>query len=70
MDLNKELDINQLLINKGIDKKLISINEETNYITYIHQKKSRNYKNPEERVQAIVFLKLVLESYLSTQLCT
>lgn len=61
MDLNQELDINQLLINKGIEKKLISINEETNYITYIHQKKSRNYKNPEERVQAIVFLKLVLE---------
>jgi type I restriction enzyme M protein len=61
MDLNQELDINQLLINKGIEEKLITINEETNYITYIHQKKSRNYKNPEERVQAIVFLKLVLE---------
>jgi type I restriction enzyme M protein len=61
MDLNQESDNNQFLIKQGIKKKLISINEETNYITYIHQKKSRNYKNPEERVQAIVFLKLVLE---------
>lgn len=49
------------LIQQGIKQKLISINEETNYITYIHQKKSRNYKNSEEQVQAIIFLKLVLE---------
>ena len=51
----------QKLIEQGIEKKLISFNEETNYITYIHQKKSRNYNNPEEKVQVLAFLKLTLE---------
>lgn len=51
----------QKLIEQGIEKKLISFNEETNYITYIYQKKSRNYNNPEEKVQALAFLKLTLE---------
>ncbi len=51
----------QKLIEQGIEKKLISFNKETNYITYVYQKKSRNYNNPEEKVQALAFLKLVLE---------
>ena len=36
----------------GIDKGLISFNEDRSRITYIFQKKERNYNNPEEKVQA------------------
>jgi type I restriction enzyme M protein len=61
MNLSEELTAEQQLIQQGIAKNLISINEETNYITYIHQNKSRSYKNPEEKVQALTFLKLVIE---------
>lgn len=61
MSLQNELTVEEKFINQGIKEKLISINEETNYITYIHQNKSRSYKNPEEKVQALTFLKLVLE---------
>jgi len=39
---------------------LITFNEDCSRITYNYQKKSRNYNNPEERVQAEVFLKLIL----------
>lgn len=49
------------LIQKGIDEKLISLSEDHKQIKYLHQKKSRNYTNPEEKVQAEIFLKLVLE---------
>ncbi|MEM9416779.1 MAG: N-6 DNA methylase [Bacteroidota bacterium] len=48
------------LIEQGIAKKLISFDEERKYITYVHQKKKRNYTNPEEQVQAEAFLKLTL----------
>ncbi len=48
------------LIQQGIDKGLISFDAEQKYITYIHQGKRRNYGNPEEKVQAVAFLKLVL----------
>lgn len=48
------------LIEEGIKKKLIRFDKERKYITYIHQKKNRNYTNPEEQVQAQTFLKLVL----------
>lgn len=48
------------LIVEGINKKLISFDDEKKYITYIHQKKRRNYTNPEEQVQAETFLRLVL----------
>jgi type I restriction-modification system DNA methylase subunit len=61
MTLDLELTPNEKLIEQGIKAKLISFNEETNYITYHHQNKSRSYKNPEEKVQALTFLKLVLE---------
>lgn len=48
------------LIQEGIDKGLIKFDDEQKYITYIHQNKRRNYGNPEEKVQAESFLKLVL----------
>lgn len=48
------------LIERGIKEGLISFDAERKYITYIHQNKKRNYKNPEEKVQADSFLKLVL----------
>ncbi|MCD8435626.1 N-6 DNA methylase [Tenacibaculum dicentrarchi] len=49
------------LIDQGIEKELIKFSEDKKQITYIHQNKSRNYSNPEEKVQAEIFLKLVLE---------
>ena len=45
----------------GIDKGLISFNEDRSRITYIFQKKERNYNNPEEKVQAESFLRLILD---------
>ncbi|SMN01588.1 Type I restriction-modification system, DNA-methyltransferase subunit M / Type I restriction-modification system, specificity subunit S [uncultured Candidatus Thioglobus sp.] len=48
------------LIQEGIDKGLIKFDESHKYITYIHQNKRRNFGNPEEKVQAASFLKLVL----------
>lgn len=48
------------LIESGIKKGLISFDEERKYITYVHQKKKRNYTNPEEQVQAETFLKLII----------
>jgi len=48
------------IIQKGIEKGLISFDDEKKYITYIHQNKRRNYSNPEEKIQAEAYLKLVL----------
>ena len=48
------------LIELGIKKSIITFDEGRKYITYIHQKKKRNYTNPEEQVQAETFLKLIL----------
>ena len=48
-------------IELGLDKHLISFNDDKSRITYIHQKKERNYTNPEEIVQAETFLRLVLD---------
>lgn len=48
------------LIEQGINKRLIKFDEDRKYVTYIHQKKKRNYSNPEEKVQVESFLKLVL----------
>ncbi len=51
------------LINLGIEKKLIKFDDDNDpkVITYINQNKFRNYKNPEEKIQAQTFLKLILE---------
>jgi len=48
------------IIEKGIQKGLISFDEERKRVTYIHQGKTRNYTNLEEQVQTEAFLKLVL----------
>jgi Type I restriction enzyme R protein N terminus (HSDR_N)/Lactonase, 7-bladed beta-propeller len=48
------------LIDQGIKAKLVRLEEGGKYITYLHQQKRRNYENPEERVQADTFLRLVL----------
>ena len=48
-------------IQLGIEKGLISFNEDKSRITYTYQKKERNYNNPEEKVQALSFLQLILD---------
>jgi type I restriction enzyme M protein len=48
------------IIKKGIEKGLISFNEDFSRITYTHVNKSRNYLDPEEQVEAESFLKLIL----------
>ena len=48
-------------IQLGLDKGYISFNEDKSRITYIYQKKERNYNTPEEKVQAVTFLKLILD---------
>lgn len=47
------------IIKKGIEKGLISFNDDYSRITYTHVNKSRNYLDPEEPVEAVSFLKLV-----------
>ena len=47
----------------GIEKGLISLNEDKSRIKYIWQKKERNYNDPEEKVQALAFLQLILDYY-------
>lgn len=48
-------------IQLGLDKGYISFNEDKSRITYVYQKKERNYNNPEEKVQAEAFLKLIID---------
>ena len=45
---------------EGINKGIIHITEDESIITYLHHNIVRNYKNPEEKVQAETFCKLVL----------
>ena len=49
------------LIQQGVEKGIISFDDEQKYITYIHQKKKRGFQNPEEQVQAETFCKLILQ---------
>lgn len=49
------------IIDLAEKSKLIQFNEDRSIITYIYQKINRNYNNPEEKVQAETFCKLVLE---------
>lgn len=49
------------LIDEGIKQKLVEVSEDGKTIHYIHQNKKRNFTNPEEKVQAEVFLKLIIE---------
>jgi hypothetical protein len=48
------------LIAEGIKQNLIRFENDGKYIVYLPQEKRRNYENPEEKVQAETFLKLVL----------
>ena len=48
-------------IKEGIEKGLVSFNDDMSRITYAYQRKERNYNNPEEKVQADTFLRLVLD---------
>lgn len=45
----------------GIEKGIISFNDDMSRITYIYQNKHRNYNNPEEKVQAEAFLRLIID---------
>lgn len=49
------------LLQEAIRRKLIALDGEQKYITYLEQNKKRNFQNPEEKVQAETFCKLVLE---------
>lgn len=49
------------LIDQGILKGLITISEDNKQITYKNYHRTRNYLNPEEKVQAETFLRLVLD---------
>ncbi|MCM1499354.1 MAG: N-6 DNA methylase [Clostridium sp.] len=50
----------QVIVN-GQQKNLIAISEDLSTITYINQNISRNYNNPEEKIQAEAFCELVLK---------
>lgn len=52
---------NNELLEKAIEKCIISFNENKKIITYNYQNKKRNYMDPEEKIQAITFVKLILE---------
>lgn len=57
----KTIDAMKDIISKGQQSKLIKISDDLSTITYIHQNISRNYNNPEEKVQAETFCELVLK---------
>ncbi|MNQ29421.1 hypothetical protein D3C85_427330 [compost metagenome] len=44
------------LLQEGIGKGLITISDDNKTIKYIHQYKTRNLTNPEEKVQVETFL--------------
>lgn len=46
---------------EGINQGLISMSEDGKQITYLHQGKKRSFTNPEEKVQAETFIRLVIE---------
>jgi type I restriction enzyme M protein len=49
------------IIKRGLAEGLIAFNKDESRITYVHQRKERNYNTPEEKVQARTFVKLVLD---------
>lgn len=60
-DINKSsLHFNDDTIQKGIENNLISFNDDNTRIFYnVKTKKNYNYKDPEEKIRAYVFIKLV-----------
>ena len=55
---NNEQIFNDKIIQKGIDNNLISFNDKK-IIYHAKSEKSYSYKDPEEKVRAIVFIRLV-----------
>ena len=55
------------IIERGIKEGLISFNAGRKIITYLHQNKPRNYDNPEEKIQAETFLKLIFDYGYNTK---
>lgn len=49
------------LLQKGIEKGIISFSEDDKIIKYIKLNKSKNFSNPEEKVQAETYLKLIFD---------
>jgi type I restriction enzyme M protein len=49
------------LIAIGIKKGIIKFDEDQKFIKYVNQNKKRSFSNPEEKVQAETFLKLVID---------
>lgn len=49
----------QTIIEQGIKQGLIKLSDDGKQIIYVQQNKSRNFTNPEEQVQAEIFLSLV-----------
>lgn len=49
------------IIEQGIEKGYISFDEDQKFIRYTHQNKRRSFSNPEEKIQAETFLKLIIE---------
>lgn len=49
------------IIVDGKKNNLINISEDFSTITYVSQNISRNYNNPEEKIQAETFCELVLK---------
>lgn len=45
----------------GVEQGIISFDKDMSRITYTFQNKQRNYKNPEEKVQAETFLRLIID---------
>lgn len=52
----KTAEVTKEIILNAKQRNLISISEDLSTITYLNQNISRNYNNPEEKIQAEVFL--------------
>lgn len=48
------------IVDEGLKKKLVTLDDDGKYIVYLNESKRRNYTNPEEKVQAETFLALIL----------
>lgn len=57
----KTAEVTKEIILNAKQRNLIAISEDLSTITYLNQNISRNYNNPEEKIQAEVFCELVLK---------
>lgn len=48
------------MIQRGLDKDLIRFDDRRRFITYLHQGKKNSWSNPDERIHAETFIKLIL----------